>query len=155
MKRLKEHPQSYTNASGTRRFNLSSTGELWHPHALLLHQATADLNTNRSHMQATYEWRSCVAVTLYNKGKARMDTPHLRSQAPPSDWGFYPHIMIQPRCLLHAAILLGLFGPEDRGDIFLRNIDRFFKGLHDVISQNIRTLQCLQQLVTGLYSKTG
>jgi hypothetical protein len=39
-----------------------------------------------------------------------------------SDRCFYPHIMIQPSGLLcfHVGILLGLFDPEDGGDMFLR-----------------------------------
>lgn len=38
--------------------------------------------SNRSHIQATYMWRTSVAVSCYDTTNIRMDTPHLRSQVP-------------------------------------------------------------------------
>jgi hypothetical protein len=41
-------------------------------------------------------------------------------------------------CLLLAGFLLGsFFYPEDGGDVFLRNVQSIFSGLHGVISQKI------------------
>jgi hypothetical protein len=41
--------------------------------------------------------------------------------------------------LLHAGFLLGLlFGPDDGGEMLLRNVSGLFSGLHGVISQKIK-----------------
>jgi hypothetical protein len=43
--------------------------------------------------------------------------------------------------LLHASFLLDLFsGPDDGGDMFLRNVGLTFNGLHGVISQKTELL---------------
>jgi hypothetical protein len=49
---------------------------------------------SRSQMQATYEWRTDVAVAANNNSNTWMDTPHLRNQGHTSVRCFYPHIII-------------------------------------------------------------
>jgi hypothetical protein len=63
--------------------------------------------------------------------------------------------------LLHAGFLLGLFvDPEDGGDMFLGEVDRFSTGLHGVIFKNIellivllfisRSFQCLDAVTSDV-----